>query len=176
MLTNLILVRLGYPPAIIYKRDRRRYLNALRRADAGDPGMLAELFARAVLDNYYRLVLPAMAGPHKMVPLSTLTSRDVTPRALRNAAGRGRLVATRGGDGIWRSTRKAVDAYVASRYVRVDPAVASASCGDCGAPIADPGDLPSAERMPCPNCGSRRVNLYRGLSVTAERISQRPSR
>lgn len=169
LLTNLLLVRLGYPPAIIYKRDRRRYLNALQRADAGDPGSLGELLARAVLDNHYRLVLPAVAGPHKLVPLSALVSEEVTLRALRNAAARGRLLATRGSDGIWRATRKAVDAYIASRYVRVDPAVSSATCGECGTSIPDPGDLPHAERMPCPNCGSRRVNFYRGLSVTMSR-------
>ena len=33
LLLNLILVRLGYPPAIICKRDRSRYLGALRKAD-----------------------------------------------------------------------------------------------------------------------------------------------
>ena len=142
LLTNLLLVRLGYPPAIIYKRDRRRYLNALTRADCGDPGPLGELLARAVLDNYYRLVLPAMAGPHKLVPLSALVTEEVTMRALRNAAARGRLLATRGSDGMWRSTRKAMDAYVASRYVRVDPAVASATCGECGASIPDPENSP----------------------------------
>ncbi len=121
LLTNLVLVRLGYPPAIIYKRDRRRYLNALTRADTGEAGPLGELLARAVLDNYYRLVLPATAGPHKMVPLAALVTPDVTLRALRNAAARGRLVATRGGDGIWLSSRKAVQAYLESRYVRADP-------------------------------------------------------
>jgi fido (protein-threonine AMPylation protein) len=126
LLTNLILVRLGFPPAIIYKRDRRRYLNALWRADLGDVGPLGELLARAVLDNYYRLVVPVTAGPHTMVPLSALVTPEVTPRALRNAASRGRLTATRGSDGMWRSSRKAVDAYVASRYLRTDPAVASA--------------------------------------------------
>src|SRR5919197_2844217 len=33
---NLLLVRHGFPPAVVYKRDRTRYLNALRRADKGD--------------------------------------------------------------------------------------------------------------------------------------------
>ena len=36
LILNLVLVRLGYPPAIVYKRDRARYLRALRRADAGE--------------------------------------------------------------------------------------------------------------------------------------------
>ena len=35
LVLNLILVRLGYPPVVIYKRDRARYLRALRRADDG---------------------------------------------------------------------------------------------------------------------------------------------
>lgn len=176
LLTNLVLVRLGYPPAIVYKRERRRYLNALQRADAGDPGSLGELLARAVLNNYYELLLPAIAGPHKLMPLPALVSEEVTLRALRHAAQRGRLLATRGTDGMWRATRQAVDAYVASRYARVDPAVASATCGDCGASIPDPSELPYAERMPCPNCGSRRVNFYRGLSATASAISSGSAR
>jgi len=40
LVLNLLLVRLGIPPAIIYKGDRSRYLAALRRADGGDPGPL----------------------------------------------------------------------------------------------------------------------------------------
>ena len=43
LLLNLVLVRLGFPPAIIYKRQRHTYLDALDRADKGDPGLLAEL-------------------------------------------------------------------------------------------------------------------------------------
>ncbi len=163
LLTNLVLVRLGYPPAIVYKRDRSRYLNALSKADKGDSGPLGELLARAVLDNYYRLVLPALVGPHRLIPLSALITDDVTGRALRNAAARGRLAATRGTDGIWRSTKKAVEDYVASRYQRGPGA--SATCGKCGAEIPDPGSLPLAERMPCPNCGSRSVNFLRQLEA-----------
>src|SRR5207247_433622 len=33
LLTNLILVRLGYPPVIVQKRERSQYLGALDRAD-----------------------------------------------------------------------------------------------------------------------------------------------
>ena len=51
LVLNLLLVRLGYPPAIIYKGERSRYLAALRRADQGDVGPLGEFLARAILDN-----------------------------------------------------------------------------------------------------------------------------
>jgi hypothetical protein len=70
LLLNLLLARLGYPPAMVQKRERIRYLNGLRAADAGRPGALAELLARAVLDNLYRFVVPAVAGPVRLVPLA----------------------------------------------------------------------------------------------------------
>ena len=118
LVLNLILVRLGYPPAIIYKRQRTEYLRALRRADAGDSGSLGELVARAILDNLYKFVVPAIAGPVRLVPLAALATSDISANALRVAAGRGRLQATRGADGEWRSSRAWVEEYVRARYRR----------------------------------------------------------
>lgn len=118
LLLNLVLVRLGYAPAIIYKRDRTKYLDALRAADAGDAGPLGEMLARAVLDNLYRFVVPAVAGPSRLVPLAALATKDLTEGALRVAANRGRLRAQKGADGQWRSTKAWVAEYVASRHQR----------------------------------------------------------
>ena len=116
---NLLLVRLGYPPVIIYKQQRDRYLRALRRADTGDCGELGELIARAILDNLYRFVVPAIAGPARLVPLAALPTKGVTSAALRAAAVRGALQAAKGADGQWRSSRKWVDDYVANRDKRL---------------------------------------------------------
>lgn len=118
LVLNLMLVRLGYPPAIIYKRQRSEYLRALRRADDGDPGLLGELIARAVLDNLYRFVVPAVAGPARLVPLAALANEEIAADALRTAAVRGRLQATRGSDGQWRSSRNWVDDYLRTKYRR----------------------------------------------------------
>jgi fido (protein-threonine AMPylation protein) len=118
LLLNLLLARLGCPPAIIRKRDRGRYLSGLRSADTGNTGALAELIARAVLDNLYRFVVPAIAGPARLVPLAALADADVTIVALRNAAQRGRLMAQRGPDGQWRSSRAWVNEYLGSRHQR----------------------------------------------------------
>ena len=118
LLLNLVLVRLGYAPAIIYKRDRARYLAALRAADDGDAGPLGEMLARAVLDNLYRFIVPAVTGPNRLVALAALTTSDLTEGALRTAANRGRLRAQKGSDGQWRSTRAWVDAYVEGRHKR----------------------------------------------------------
>lgn len=118
LLLNLLLVRLGYPPAIIYKGDRTRYLNALRRADQGDVGPLGEFIARAILDNLYKFIVPAIAGPARLVPLPALATKKLSANALRVAATRGRLKAAKAADGTWRSSRAWVEEYEASRYKR----------------------------------------------------------
>lgn len=118
LVTNLLLLRLGYPPAIIRKGERARYLDHLRRADAGDPGPLGEFLARAVLDVLLRFVVPAVAGPGDLVPLAALADRELSVRALRAAAERGRLRAQRDERGRWRSTRAWVEAYRDGRYER----------------------------------------------------------
>jgi len=115
LLLNLVLVRLGYPPAIVYKQARMRYLQALRRADQGDLGALGEMLARAVLDNLYRFIVPAVAGPNRLVPLPVLATHELSADALRVAASRGRLKATRGEDGTWRSSRVWVQEYLRGR-------------------------------------------------------------
>jgi hypothetical protein len=120
LVLNLLLVRMGYPPAIIYKNQRNAYLRALRRADAGEYGALGEFIARAILDNLYKFIVPAVAGPARIVPITALVRPGLTGGALRAAAVRGTLQATKGGDGQWRSSRNWVDDYVRTRQRRRD--------------------------------------------------------
>jgi hypothetical protein len=115
LLLNLILVRLGMPPAIIYARERTRYMTALARADVGDTGALAELLARAVLNNLNRLMLPKLAGPARFVPIATLADARISHGALRSAAARGRLRAVQDTLGQWQSSRENVEEYLAQR-------------------------------------------------------------
>ncbi len=103
---------------IIFKRQREDYLRAMRRADTGDFGPLGELIARAMFDNLNRFIVPNLAGPARLVPLAALADEQHTVAALRQAAQRGRLDAFQGTDGIWRSSRKAVDAYDATKIKR----------------------------------------------------------
>jgi len=118
LVLNLLLVRAGNPPAVIVKRDREKYLAALRRADDGDPGPLGEMLARAVTTNIFEFVLPAKAEPDQMVPLATPVRKGLGAPALRAAIDRGRLKAQRGDDGHYRSTAQWVDDYLANRYRR----------------------------------------------------------
>jgi len=118
LLTNLVLVRMGYPPAIIYTRDRARYLRALQAADRGDAGPLGELFARSITDNLYRFILPAVAAPDALVPLTALASEGRSVAALRAAIERGRLRAHKGTDGQWRSSESWLNEYLQSKHQR----------------------------------------------------------
>ena len=111
LLLNLLLVRLGYPPVIVLKRQRPAYLAAMQRADGGDFGPLGEILARAMYDNLNRFIVPSLAGPARLIPLVALVDKDLSLAALRQAAQRGRLDAIHGTDGVWRSSRKAVDDY-----------------------------------------------------------------
>lgn len=117
LVLNLLLARLGYPPAIIYKRDRDRYLRALHRSDQGDSGLLGELIARSVTDNLYRFLLPVVVDHDELLPLIAFASYG-SEGALRAAAVRGRLRAVKGDDGAWRSTKAWVSEYRESRYRR----------------------------------------------------------
>ena len=118
LLVNLLLVRNGHAPVIVAARDRARYTRALHRADTGDHGGLAELFARSILDNASRIEAAARGSATTLVGLTELERPGVSRIALRNAAQRGRLRAARGDDGRWRSCPAWVDDYLADRYVR----------------------------------------------------------
>ena len=118
LLLNLILVRLGSPPAIILKQRRLAYLSALDKADKGDALPLAEILARAVIDNINRFITPAVAGPKKLVPLKTLETKERSYAMLRQAATRGRLEASIGLDGLWYSSKDAVEKYLRNKYKR----------------------------------------------------------
>lgn len=115
---NLLLVRLGFPPVIVLKSQRSSYLAAMQRSDKGDHGPLGELLARAMYDNLNRFIVPSLAGPARLVPLTSLADDQFSIAALRQAATRGRLEAIQGADGTWRSTRRAVQTYAKTRRRR----------------------------------------------------------
>lgn len=128
LLLNLLLVRTGFPPVIVLKQQRSRYLRAMARADGGDHGPLGEILARAMYDNLVRFIVPNIAGPARMVPLAALADHEFSVGALRQAAQRGRLDAMQGSDGVWLSSRHAVNAYAKLRHRR-RPAHEAATSG-----------------------------------------------
>ena len=88
LVLNLILVRLGFPPAIILESQRERYLAAMRlrrfRPARGDDR------ARN-LRKHQPLHPPAIAGDARLLPIAALLDKEFSIAALRQAAQRGHL-------------------------------------------------------------------------------------
>ena len=77
--------------------------------------------ALADLHSSFERINPFIDGDGRtgrLVPLKSLATGELSYQALRQAAARGRLEATYGADGSWRSSKLAVDAYVESKYAR----------------------------------------------------------
>jgi hypothetical protein len=87
----------------------------MRRADRGEFGPLAEIIARAIKESLDRFLLPNLAGPVKLMPLSALERPGLSVRGLRAAAEKGRLKARRDGAGRWLTSARWVDEYIATR-------------------------------------------------------------
>lgn len=119
LLMNYLLILAGYPPAIIYKNQRSRYISALQRAQVQkDYRGLVELVARAVLDNLNRLLLPTLATEETYLPLSALAEgTPYTSSYLRKLADQGKLHALKQG-GQWVSTLRHVEAYIEGKSSR----------------------------------------------------------
>lgn len=69
-------------------------------------------------DNLNRFIVPSLAGPARLAPLAPLVDKEFSLAALWQTAQRGRLDAISGPDGIWRSSRKAVEDYRRTRRRR----------------------------------------------------------
>lgn len=118
LLLNFMLIQRGYPPAIIAKAQRPRYLRVLEVADDGNPNPLAEVIARAVSGTLTRFLIPNLAGAAKLVPLSALSAHGPYPvEYLRLLVFGGKLRAVRDGH-LWLSSRKWLEDYIQTRDPR----------------------------------------------------------
>ena len=121
LLLNFMLIQFGYPPAVILAESRPRYLEALQRADEGNPNSLAEVIARAVSGALSKFLIPKLAGEAKLIPLKALAAAGpYNADYLRQLVLAGRLRAVREGR-LWLSSRAWLREYVAARDPRGGP-------------------------------------------------------
>ena len=69
-------------------------------------------------DNLHRLIVPNIAGPARLVVLKSLATPELSYQTLQQAAARGRLEVSYSSDGAPRSSKRAVNAYLDSKYTR----------------------------------------------------------
>lgn len=117
LVMNLILLRAGYPPAIIARVNRQQYYRVLAEADRGRYERLVNFVGRAVersLTLYLEAVTPQTTPPPKeeeWIPLRE--AAELTPYSqeyLSLLARTGRLEAMKHGR-VWYTTYKALETY-----------------------------------------------------------------
>ena len=120
LIMNLILLRAGYPPAIIARVNRRQYYRVLAQADRGNATPLVNFVGRAVersLTLYLEACTPQTTRPsvdEEWLPLRA--AAELTPYSqeyLSLLARTGKLEAMKNGRN-WPTTRQALEAYLHS--------------------------------------------------------------
>lgn len=114
LVMNLLLMRQGYPPAIILKNDRKKYYAALDKANKGDYSKITLMMLQAVERslNIYLSVLPADEDD-EYVSLATIAEDPAVPYGqeyISLLARRGKINAHKEGRN-WVSTKRAVLSY-----------------------------------------------------------------
>ncbi|MFV9505353.1 MAG: Fic family protein [Oscillochloridaceae bacterium umkhey_bin13] len=122
LLLNLMLLRDGYPPALLLREWRLGYLEALAQADRGRYNPLLNLIGRAV-ESGLDLYLEACAAtpneewlPLAELAIGTTHSAEYLALLIR----KGRLAGTKR-DGRWHSTRAALARYEAEVAAGIVP-------------------------------------------------------
>jgi Fic family protein len=114
---NLLLMRSGFPPAIILKNDRIKYYKALNQANGGNYQKLTLLMCQS-LERTLNIYLNALPDNDKeYVEISNLVQEPNMPYGqeyISLLARQGKIDAHKEGRN-WLTTRKAVEEYVATR-------------------------------------------------------------
>jgi len=114
LLMNLLLMRQGYPPAIILKQDRLKYYEALNRANKGNYGKLLLLVLQAAertLDIYLGSVTSHAYAEYKPI-VDIVKEADIpySQEYVSLLARQGKIAALKEGRD-WLTTKAAVEAY-----------------------------------------------------------------
>ncbi len=114
LMTNLYLMSRGYLPIALRKKDRMRYYEALRKADAGNVAPFIDFIARAI-DESLTFYLSAAGGRDELIPVSELAEgTGYSAEYISLLARRGRMDAVKINN-KWHSSKKSLEHYLASR-------------------------------------------------------------
>ncbi|MCH8555446.1 MAG: Fic family protein [Schleiferiaceae bacterium] len=116
LVMNLLLMRSGFPPAIILKTDRKKYYEALNQANTGKYEKLMLLMCQA-LERSLNIYLSAIPGADAYLPISNLVEEEAMPYGqeyLSLLARRGKIDAHKEGR-VWYTSKEAVARYMNSK-------------------------------------------------------------
>ncbi len=114
---NLLLMRAGFPPAIILKNDRKKYYEALNQANNGSYHKLCVLMTQA-LERSLNIYMNALPGyNYEYEPIVRIVEEPEVPYGQEYVsllARQGKIDAYKEGN-VWYTTREAVQEYVYNR-------------------------------------------------------------
>ena len=114
---NLLLMRSGFPPAIILKNDRKKYYDALNSANKGNYSKLALLMSQA-LERSLNIYLQALPDSNLgYTEISRLVEEEELPYGqeyISLLARQGKIDAYKEGRN-WLTTKEAVEDYIKNR-------------------------------------------------------------
>lgn len=117
LIFNLLLMKEGFPPAIILKNDRKKYYDALNQANNGDYSKLVLLVFQA-LERSVDIYLSSLTNTYDdYKPISNIVEEERVPYGqeyLSLLARQGKIDAFKEGRN-WLTTKKAVWDYIEKR-------------------------------------------------------------
>lgn len=115
---NVILMRAGYPLAVVLKNDRKKYYRVLEQADRGNSQPILLFIAQAVersLDLYIKTLTPSKIKMELYITLSEAAQKSpYSAKYLNLLIRQGKLEGHKEGRN-WMVTREAIDRYVTGR-------------------------------------------------------------
>lgn len=116
LIFNLLLMKDGFPPAIILKADRKKYYSALNAANNGDYGKLLLIMGQA-LERSLNIYIGVINPIEDYDSISNIVNDDGVPYGQEYVsllARRGRIDAYKE-NGVWYTSREAIAEYRTKR-------------------------------------------------------------
>lgn len=116
LLFNLLLMKDGYPPAIILKNDRKKYYDALNKANLGDYSKLLMLIIQSA-ERSLNIYVNALTNNDDYKPIIHIAEDAQVPYGqeyISLLARRGKIDAYKE-NGVWFTSEEAVMEYVKNR-------------------------------------------------------------
>lgn len=118
LLMNLLLMKHGYPPAIILKVDRRRYYRVLNEANSGKPEPYNDFIGRSIersLIIYLNSIEPDQDEKRMFINLKEAAKYcEYSQEYLSLLARKGRIAAVKINKN-WMTTREAIEEYIKTK-------------------------------------------------------------
>ena len=111
LLTNLYLMKKGYPTIILKKEDRKKYYKTLNQADHGDLSPFTNFIARAVNESLQYYLSVFVDEEHLILLKELAKSSSYSQEYLSLRARQGKLDAVKI-ENVWYSSKRALKVYL----------------------------------------------------------------